>query len=61
MTERLWIQTPTEETIHLDQKSGAKRDNGMFQPTWHCFTCGNATNGRVDLEDGWLTKIHFHN
>jgi len=23
MTERSWVQTPTEETIHLDQKPGA--------------------------------------
>ena len=61
MTERSWIQIHTEEIIFQDQKPGAKRDNGMFQPTWHCFTCGNPANWRVDLEDGWLTKIHFHN
>jgi len=61
MTERSWVQTPTEETIFqapliwiksLEQK----RDNGMFQPTWHCCMCCNPANGRVDFEDGWLIK-----
>ncbi len=32
MTDRSWVQTSSKETIHLDQKPGAKRDNGMFQP-----------------------------
>jgi hypothetical protein len=43
----------------LDQKPGAKRDNGMFQPTWHCCMCCNPANGRVDFEDGWLIKSSF--
>ncbi len=46
-------------TIHLDQKAGAKRDNGMFQTTLHCCMCCNPANGRVDFEDSWLIKSSF--
>jgi hypothetical protein len=33
------------------EQCGAKRDNGMFQPTWHCCMCCNLANMRVDFED----------
>jgi len=32
-------------------KHGAKRDNGMFQPTWQCSLCCNPANGRVDFDN----------
>jgi hypothetical protein len=61
MTERSWVQTPTEETIflhliHLDQKPGAKI---MWKLTWHCCICCNPAKGRVEFEDGWLIKSSF--
>jgi hypothetical protein len=43
-------------SIHFDQKCEAKRENGMFQPTWHCCMCCNPANGRVDFEDGCYIK-----
>ena len=46
-------------TIHLDQKPGAKRDDEMFQATWHCCMCYNPANGRVEFEDGKLKKSNF--
>ncbi len=58
MTERSWVQTPTEGdhftgTIHLDQKPGAKIE---WKLTWDCCICCNPSKGRVDFEDGWLIK-----
>jgi hypothetical protein len=61
MTERLWVQTPTEETIFqapfiwiksLEQKIDWKL-------TWHCCMCYNPSKGRVDFEDRWLIKPSF--
>ncbi len=48
-------------TTYLDQKSEGKRENGMFQPTWHSCICCNPANGRVDFENSWLIKIQLHN
>jgi len=61
MTERSWVQTPTEETIFqapfiwikiLKQKLSGKL-------TWHCCICCNPAKGRVDFEDGWPIKPSF--
>jgi hypothetical protein len=49
MTERLRVQTPTKETIFLDQKPGSKRENGMFQTTWHCCMCCNPDKGTFKM------------
>jgi hypothetical protein len=64
MNEISKVQTPhcTDHfsgAIHLDQKPGAKRDIGMFQPTWQYCMCCNLANGRVDFEDGWFIKSSF--
>ncbi len=65
MTERSLVQIFTEETIFQApfiwiKNPGAKRDNGMFQPTWHsCMYC-NPANKRVDFEDGWLITKYGH-
>jgi hypothetical protein len=61
MIESSLVQTHTEDTIfhapfHLDRKNETKRDNGKFQPSWHCFMW---RTGRVNLEDGWLIKSSF--
>jgi hypothetical protein len=61
MTERSWVQTPTEETIFqapfiwiksLEQKL-------KWKSTWHCCICCNPEKGRVDFEDRWLIKSSF--
>ncbi len=54
-----FIPIQTVETIffcivRFDQKHEAKRDNGMFQPTWHCCIFCNPANGKVD---GWLAYM----
>jgi hypothetical protein len=46
MNEISKVQTPHckdhfSGAIHLDQKSGAKRDIGMFQSTWQYCIRGN--------------------
>jgi hypothetical protein len=61
MTERLWVQTPTKETIFQApfiwiKKHGAKM---KWKLTWHCCICCNPAKGRVDFEDGWLIKSSF--
>jgi hypothetical protein len=58
MTERSWGDH-FAGTVHLNQKPGAKRDNGMFQPTWHCCMCCNPANGRVDFEGNHPQKPSF--
>jgi hypothetical protein len=47
-------------TIHLIQKRGAKKDNGMFQPTWHFdMRYNHLATVRVGFERGWLKEPNF--
>ena len=61
MTERLWVQTPTEETIFQAQFIWIKKPGAIIEwkLTWHCCICCNPAKGRVDFEDGWLIKSSF--
>jgi hypothetical protein len=47
-------------TIHLVQKRGAKKDKGMFQPTWHFYMrYKHLATVRVGFERGWLKKTNL--
>jgi hypothetical protein len=60
MTERLWVQTPTEETIFQAPFIWIKAWNKIeWKLTWHCCIYCNPAKGRVDFEDGWLIKSSF--
>ncbi len=56
MTERLWVRTPSVETIfQAPSKLGTK-----FVETWHCCICCNPANGRVDFVEWLAYKIPLH-
>jgi hypothetical protein len=57
MTERSWVQTPTEETIFQAPFIWIKKPRAKIEwkLTWHC----NPAKGRVDFEDSWLIKYSF--
>ena len=58
MTERSWVQIPTEETIFQAPFIWIKSLE-QWKLTWHCCICCNPAKGRVDFEDGWLIKPSF--
>jgi hypothetical protein len=61
MTERSWVQTPTEETIFQAPFIWIKKPGTYIEwkLTWHCCICCNPAKGRVGFKDGWLVKSSF--
>jgi hypothetical protein len=60
MTERSWVQTPTEETIFQAPfiwiKAWSKNQVEINLALLHML---NPAKGRVEFEEGWLLKSSF--